>query len=391
MDFNSTTPLDIKVIEAIKEVCVNMWANPSSSYKSGQCVKETIDGSRQWVAKMINCDAEEIIFTSGGTEANNWVIYSSVEEFNKNIRKPEGFSIPHIITTNIEHDSIRLILEKLVMDGKIEVTFVSASKGFGFVSPKDVIDSIRPNTVLITIMLANNETGILQPVGEISQLLAVVNADHSRHKILFHTDAAQAIGKLQVDVKDLAVDYLTIVGHKFYGPRIGALYRKRNQPLHPIFFGGGQEGGFRPGTENTPMIAGLGVAAEIVFHNVALYEANMTSLRNYMEMKLTTEFEGLITINGVSSSIYGRLPNTISVTFNDARLKGQETLRLCKKLRASVGAACHSGQLKPSAVLIASGVEGNLALSTIRLSLGRESQISDVETAVVELKLAVLQ
>lgn len=247
MDFNSTTPIDSKVIEAVNQACINLWTNPSSSYATGCVVKKVINESRNQVAKMINCSVDEIIFTSGGTECNNWVIYSSVDEFNKGRSNVNTHSIPHIITTNIEHDSIRLILEKLMMDGKIEVTFVEVSKVNGFVLPEDIVNSIRPNTILITVMLANNETGILQPVSRIAKLLGAVHADRSWPKILFHTDAAQAIGKLKVDVNDLGVDYLTIVGHKFYGPRIGALYRKCQSPLHPIFFGGGQESGYRPG------------------------------------------------------------------------------------------------------------------------------------------------
>lgn len=247
MDFNSTTPMDTKVIEAVKEACVRLWTNPSSSYATGCVVKKYINESRNQVAKMINCCDDEIIFTSGGTEANNWVIYSAVSEFNKTGSYLNTPCVPHIISTNVEHDSIRLILEKLKSDEKIEVTFVEVSKETGFVSAEDIINSIRPNTVLITVMLANNETGIFQPVARIAELLVAVNENRSQSKIYFHTDAAQAIGKLKVDVNDLGVDYLTIVGHKFYAPRVGALYRKSESPLNPIFFGGGQENGYRPG------------------------------------------------------------------------------------------------------------------------------------------------
>lgn len=247
MDFNSTTPMDYKVVEAVKEACANLWSNPSSSYATGCDVKKVINESRKQVAKMINCEVDEIIFTSGGTESNNWVIYSSVVDFGKarSNLSPNSHCIPHIISTNVEHDSIRLILEKLMTYQKIEVTFVEVSKLTGFVSAEDVINSIRPNTVLISVMLANNETGILQPVAKIAELLVAVNKDRS--KIYLHTDAAQAIGKLKIDVDDLGVDYLTIVGHKFYAPRIGALYRRSSVPLQPIFFGGNQESGFRSG------------------------------------------------------------------------------------------------------------------------------------------------
>lgn len=250
MDFNSTTPMDCKVIHAVKESCEKLWTNPSSSYETGQEVKKAINESRNQVAKMINCRPEEIIFTSGGTEANNWVIYSSVNEFNKTKVHLSNQCRPHIISTNIEHDSIRLILEKLQAEDKIDVTFVAVSKVNGFVSDEDIIKAILPNTVLVTVMLANNETGIFQPVARIAELLVDVNRNRSWPKIYFHTDAAQAIGKQKIDVTDLRVDYLTIVGHKFYAPRIGALYRKSICPLHPIFFSGGQESGLRPGINN---------------------------------------------------------------------------------------------------------------------------------------------
>lgn len=247
MDFNSTTPMASEVIEAIKEACVNLWTNPSSAYQSGHDASVAIDESRNQLAEMIKCNADEIVFTSGGTEANNWVIYSSIDEFNKTKVNVDYESRPHIITSNVEHDSVRLILNKFIADEKIDVTFVPVSKVNGFVKAEDIIDAIRPQTVLITVMLANNETGILQPVGRIAELLLQLNKKRSWPKILLHTDAAQAIGKLPIDVNNLGVDYLTIVGHKFYGPRIGALYRRRTCPLHPIFFGGGQESGFRPG------------------------------------------------------------------------------------------------------------------------------------------------
>lgn len=249
MDFNSTTPMDPSVIEAVKNASLNLWANPSSSYETGVHVKNAINESRQQVAKLIKCGADEIVFTSGGTEANNWIIYSAVNEFHKSRTDVNNDCVPHIISTNIEHDSIRLILESLLSDQKIEVTFVEVSKETGSVSAKDVIDSIRPNTVLITVMLANNETGLFQPVAKIAELLVSCNENRLWPKIRLHTDAAQVIGKHKLNVAELGVDYLTIVGHKFHGPRIGALYRKRERPLHPIFFGGAQENNLRSGRE----------------------------------------------------------------------------------------------------------------------------------------------
>ncbi|XP_042312889.1 selenocysteine lyase isoform X2 [Sceloporus undulatus] len=307
MDYNATTPLAPEVIETVTEAMHEAWGNPSSSYTAGRRAKEIINDARESLAKMVGGRPQDIIFTSGGTEANNLVIHTAVMNFKEsNKERPVGpgedpkktsGTRPHLITSCIEHDSVRLPVEQLVKEHEAEATFVLVSKATGQVEVDDVVAAIRPNTCLVSIMLANNETGIIMPVSELSQQIQAVNRKRMTSglpRILVHTDAAQMIGKGQVDVQDLGVDYLTIVGHKFYAPRIGALYVRGpgvTTPLHPMLFGGGQERNFRPGTENTPMIAGLGKAAELVNKHCEAYEAHMRKVRDYLEDRLEAEFE----------------------------------------------------------------------------------------------------
>ncbi|CAG2174656.1 unnamed protein product [Oppiella nova] len=390
LDNNATTPLATEVLDAISASLATDWANPSSSYSEGIAVKDVIEKSKQSVAHMINADTtHEIIFTSGGTEANNWIINSSVKHFLENSTSDQK---PHIITTNIEHPSIREPLNRLTLEdsASIEMTFVSVSKKIGCVSADDILSAIRPNTCLITVMMANNETGVIQPIREIGVNLAKINVQRvttGLQKIGFHCDAAQAIGKCEVDVHDLHVDYLTI----FYGPRIGALYRRIDSPLLPVLFGGGQERTLRPGTENTPMIVGLAKASELVHKNLDKYNEHFASLQTYFETQLHKKFKDLVSIN-CQNSPSGRLPNTTSLAFHKPCLIGSKILALTPNLRASLGAACHSSQTKagnPSKVLIASGVSVELAQRTIRLSTGRDTTNDDIDKAIDELSHAV--
>lgn len=254
LDYNATTPLATEVLEVITEILKSSWGNPSSNYDEGKKAKLAIENSRENVAKMIGARESDIIFTSGGTEGNNLVIYSAIQYFHDNfsVHCENNFKrskfLPHIITTNIEHDSITLPLKNLSKKGIIEVTFVPVSTSTAAIEVEDVLKEIQPNTCLITVMLANNETGIIQPVSQLGKRLQQLNCQRN-FPILFHTDAAQAIGKIAVDVDYLHIDFLTIVGHKFYGPRIGALYfnSDKNNIIYPIFYGGGQEKGYRPG------------------------------------------------------------------------------------------------------------------------------------------------
>ncbi|XP_052493057.1 selenocysteine lyase isoform X1 [Budorcas taxicolor] len=404
MDYNATTPLEPEVIEAMTEAMREAWGNPSSSYPAGRKAKEIINTARENLAKMIGGQPQDVIFTSGGTESNNLVIQSMVKHFHKvhaangdtgGHPSPVDRALPHIITCTVEHDSIRLPLEHLGEERKAEVTFVPVSKVNGQVEAEDILAAVRPATCLVTIMLANNETGVVMPVPEISRRVRALNQQRAAGglpEVLVHTDAAQALGKQRVDVRDLGVDFLTIVGHKFYGPRIGALYVRglgEHTPLYPMLFGGGQERNFRPGTENTPMIAGLGKAAELVAENCDAYEAHMRGVRDYLEERLVAEFGERIHLNSQFPGAK-RLPNTCNFSIQGPQLQGRALLAQCQTLLASVGAACHSdlGD-RPSPVLLSCGIPVDVARNAIRLSVGRSSTRAEVDLVVQDLKQAV--
>jgi selenocysteine lyase len=287
LDYNATTPLAPEVLESIHDALANSWANPSSSHSLGMKAKSVVTTARHWVAEMVGGSDEDIIFTSGGTESNGLVYHSCIEHYHH--LYPKSDWLPHIVTTNLEHDSVLLTVQSLKSKGSIELTVVEASHGSGIITSANVVAALRPNTIAVSVMLANNETGVIQPVQEINEAVKQWEEINSSHHILLHTDAAQAIGKISVNVDELAVDYLTIVGHKFYGPRIGALYARKPgllAPIYPMLFGGGQERNFRPGTENTGMIAGLGKAAELVCKHIGDYYHHMETIRDYLEQQL---------------------------------------------------------------------------------------------------------
>lgn len=400
MDYNATTPLDSEVIQAITEALQEAWGNPSSTYVAGSKAKAIINQSRENVARMVGGKAEDIIFTSGGTEANNMVFHTAVEHFRRNCNAAEegtghgnGCSgLPHIITSNVEHDSVKLAAVHLQRQGKADVTFVPVSKVTARVEVEDIVAALRPNTCLISIMLANNETGVIMPVQEICRRVRSLNKQRQQLRVLLHTDAAQALGKIRVDAHELGVDYLTIVGHKFYAPRIGALYVNSpgmKTPLYPMLFGGGQERNFRPGTENTPMIAGLGKAAELVTCNLSEYESQMQRTKLYLEERLQAVFKDKIHFNShyPGSDI---LPNTCNVSILGPTLQGWRVLSNCKRLLASVGAACHSDSgNRPSHILLNCGVPSEVAANALRLSVGRGTTEADVDAVVADLRDAV--
>ena len=400
LDYNATTPLATEVQEVITTAMKEAWGNPSSCYLPGVKAKKLIDEARSNLAFMVGGRSTDIIFTSGGTEGNNWILQMAVKYFYEHRHSQTGKhgtgeqdskSVPHFITSNVEHDSIECVLKQFEKDGVAEVTYVPVSHKSGMVEVEDVISALRPNTIMITIMLANNESGIIQPVAEISEgMQRMPGQSLPSKRVLLHTDAAQALGKVPVDVTDLGVDFLTIVGHKFYAPRIGAVYicgPNVEIPVYPMLFGGGQERNFRPGTENTPMIAGLGKGAELVHKNISQYESHMRNMRDYLETKLLEEFGDAVHFNGKFSTSK-RLPNTCNVSFVKEGLEGHVVLSKVKALQASVGAACHA-QNKPSHILLAMGVPEKLARNALRLSVGRETTKADIDVVVQDLKEAV--
>ncbi|XP_028391991.1 selenocysteine lyase-like, partial [Dendronephthya gigantea] len=396
LDYNATTPLAPSVLQIINETLRDAWGNPSSSHVAGKKAKDVIKLARSRVGDMIGARVEDIIFTSGGTEANNIVFWSLVKHFKTCYHVNEATkSLPHIITSNIEHDSVSLAIDNLVKEGYCEKSVVGVTPSSGMVDVDRIIDEIRPNTCLVSIMMANNESGVIQPINEIVSRIRKLQVDRDRNnycKIFIHTDAAQAIGKIKVDVSELGVDYLTIVGHKFYAPRIGALFVRspsKETPLYPMLFGGGQERGFRPGTENTGMIAGLGEAAKLVVDNLNTYSAHMRKVRDYLETRLVKIFPDKIHFNGKFNSSE-RIPNTCNFSILGPGLQGFCILSRLKRTQVSLGAACHADQqFSPSRILLAMGIDKEIAGNALRVSVGRETSLDDIDIVLSDLEQAV--
>jgi len=319
MDYNATTPLAPTVVDIITNALTKGWGNPSSSHSAGLHALKIIQQARSNLTNMINGNNDkEIIFMSGGTEANNNVIFSAIEYFKGWRELYNEHKKPHIITSVIEHDSILNVLKHYKAQGVINVTYIDICPVLGHVNPQHVINAVTMTTVLVTIMMANNETGAIQPIQDICTLVKTFNfrvrIPQGLPLIHVHTDAAQAIGKIDVDVDKLGVDYLTIVGHKFYGPRIGALWVRSGAPIYPMLFGGGQERGQRSGTENTCMIAGLGEASRLVAENLQRYKEHYQKIGWYLKEELIKLFESKISFNMVSCH---SLPNTLNISLKD--------------------------------------------------------------------------
>ncbi|CAP23934.2 Protein CBG02613 [Caenorhabditis briggsae] len=314
LDNNATTPLDDRVKTAISDA-LDLWANPSSNNENALNAAKAILESRNHLAEMFHVKTEDVVFTSGGTESNNWVIEGAIRSVRKNGKKP------HVVTTNIEHPSIINPLQRRENDGEITVTYVSINPLTGFVTPESVLQAVTSDTCLVTVMLANNETGVLQPVSEICQLIRNKFKENSP---FLHSDVAQAAGKIPIDVKLLGVNAVTVVGHKFYGPRNGALiYSSKSARLPPMVLGGNQESGLRSGTENTPMIVGLGEAARIYNEGSSNIESVLTQNRDYFEELLVKRLRNSHLIHFLGSP---RLPNTSSVAFLDYPSHGCDLL-----------------------------------------------------------------
>jgi cysteine desulfurase len=359
LDYNATTPVAKPVQEEINSALKEKWGNPSSGHRLGQMAKSALEYARAQVASLLNADPTEILFTSGGTESNNTVIMGVCQAISGKGR--------HIITTRIEHPSLINPCLHLLEQGW-DVSSVKVNSQ-GIVDPLEIERALRPDTVLVSVMLANNETGAIQPVAVISQLAR-------ERGVLVHTDAAQAVGKIQVDVRHLGVDYLSIAGHKLYAPKgIGALYCRKGAPLGQLMFGAGQEQGIRPGTEPVPLAAGLGAACDFVARDIKTEAERQTGLREKLYAELSKRSHPIIRHGDPENT----LPNTLSVSF--VGKNGAEILAQAPEIMASTGAACHDRAIKVSHVLAAMGVSPEVAMGTIRLSLGRGTTESDIKIA----------
>ena len=358
LDHNATTPVDERVAKVMDRFFQADFGNPSSGYQYGREAKTALEYARKQAADAVGAEPEEIVFTSGGTESNNWVIRSLAENLNG-----KG----HIITSAVEHPSITNPCLHLMNKG-FDVTFAGVDENC-VVRIEDIEKAIRPDTFLISIMHANNETGAVQPIARIAKLA-------KKAGVLFHTDAAQSMGKIPVRVDELGVDLMSVAGHKLYAPKgAGLLYVRKGARLDPFMLGGGQENGARAGTENVAFAAALGAACELAVKDMDRQSERIGRLANLLFEFLEEKIEGVI-LNG---SPEFKLPNTLSVSFPG--VTGEEMLAAVPGVCASTGAACHDRAATISHVLAAMGVHKLQALGTVRLSLGRHSQQKDIEKA----------
>lgn len=369
MDHAATTAARPEVVEAMLPYFTESYGNPSSIYGLGSKNKEVIAGARQIIADSLHTDSQNIYFTAGGSESDNWALVATAEAYGKN----GG----HIITSKIEHHAILHTCDYLKTRG-FEITYVDVDEN-GIVDPKAVEAAIRPDTILISIMFANNEIGTIEPIKEIG---AVAKA----HNILFHTDAVQAYGQVPIDVDEMNIDMLSASGHKLNGPKgIGFLYIRKGVKIKSFIHGGAQERKRRAGTENVPGIVGLGKAAEIAVATMDERIKTETELRDYMIERISAEIP-YAKLNGDRTR---RLPNNVNFSFQF--IEGESMLIMLDMagICGSSGSACTSGSLDPSHVLLAIGLPHEIAHGSLRLTLGYENTKEDIDYVVDELKKIV--
>jgi cysteine desulfurase len=359
LDNNATTPVLPEVLEAMRPYFGERFGNASSIHHHGQETRAAVERARESVAALLGCRPAEVVFTSGGTEGDNLAIFGLV--------RPGD----HVISSTIEHHAVLNSCKHLQEKG-IDVTYAPVD-GRGLVDPDDVRRAFRPNTKLVTIMMANNETGVLQPVEEIGKICA--EAD-----VYFHTDAVQAASKVPIRVKQIGCDLLSISGHKFHAPQgVGALFVRKGTTLEPRFFGGSHERSRRAGTENVPGIVGLGKAAELAAHGLQTGEDHgIAALRDRLEAAILQHLEAA----GVNGKGAPRVPNTSNIYFD--YIEGEPLIIALdlKGLAVSTGAACSSGAIEPSHVLTAMGLRPDRARASIRFSLGKQNTAEDVDFAI---------
>jgi cysteine desulfurase len=362
LDHNATTPLLPEVVEAMLPYLREHFGNPSSSHVYGVRARRAVAHARDQVAALLGCDADEVMFTSGGTEANNLAIRGVCEALEHK---------SHVVTTVIEHPATARPCAWLEQHARRITRIGVDADGRARIEQADA--AIGGDTALVTLMHSNNETGVLQPVAELARLAHGAG-------VLVHTDAAQSLGKVRVRVHELDIDLLSVAGHKLYAPKgVGALYVKRGTPLVPFVLGASHEHGLRPGTENVASIVGLGAACEAVGRDLDQAAARMTALRDELWSRLEGAIPGLA-LNGHRAL---RLPNTLNVRFPGA--SGSAVLEGAPEIAASTGSACHAGHESASGVILAMGVPPTEALGSVRLTLGRSTTVDDVALAAEAL------
>ncbi|HSL17664.1 MAG TPA: cysteine desulfurase family protein [Methylomirabilota bacterium] len=357
LDYNATTPTDPRVAEAMAPFLTGFYGNPSSGHRAGREAKAAVERARGQVAACLGGAADEIVFTSGGSESDNLALRGAVAA------RGGG----HVVTSAVEHPAVLETALAMEMEGLIRLTVVGVDDR-GRVDPAEVEAALADDTALVSIMLANNEVGTLEPVAEIARRCR-------RRGVLVHTDAAQAVGKIPVDVASLGVDMLTVAGHKLYAPKgVGALYLRSGVTIEPLIRGAGHERRLRAGTENILEIVGLGAACELVRAEIADEGPRLAALRDRLRDRLAAGVPGLVE-HGAGAD---RLPNTLSVGLPDVHA-GELLATVGDRLAASAGAACHGLTVQVSHVLAAMGVPTEVALGTFRLSVGRFTTETEVD------------
>jgi cysteine desulfurase len=360
LDYNASTPVDPRVAAAMWPYIESRHGNPSSIHPFGRALKEAIDRARSQVASLLEASPEESYFNSGASESNNTVLKGVAFSF-----REKG---NHIITTSIEHPSILNACGFLEKQG-IHVTYLPVDR-YAMVDPEAVRRAITPRTILISVMHANNEVGTVQPVRDCSRIAR-------EHGILFHTDAAQSVGKIPVSVQQLGVDLMSVAGHKFYAPKgVGVLFKKTGVEIEPLIHGAGQEMNLRSGTQNAAYCVAIGKAAELAAEDFASHADAVRLLRDEFQQILVSKLSGKIVVNGHPEH---RLPNTLHVSFRG--ITGVDLLSRIPDLATSTGAACHSGQVYLSATLKAIGIDPELGAGSVRFSLGRFTTRDEIQAA----------
>ncbi len=371
LDHNATTPVDPAVLDAMLPFFSADFGNASSIHAFGQRARSAVETAREQVAALLNARPQEVVFTSGGTESDNHAIFGVVNA--------ASGAAKHIITSSIEHEAVLNTCQALEKLG-IAVTYLPVDRD-GLISLDDLRKAIRPETILITVMHANNELGTVQPLEEIGRIAA--DAD-----VYFHTDAVQSTGKLSIDVKSLQLDLLSLSGHKLYAPKgIGALFIKGGTRLRQFLFGGHHQRGFRPGTENVAGIVGLGKAAELARLSLSPDSQRISTLRDRLERGLLSR----IPDSRANAANAPRTPNTSNITFPGIEGEALIIALDLKGLACSTGAACSSGAVEPSHVLTAIGLPASEARACIRFSLGRHTTEAEIDAALEFVPAAVAQ
>lgn len=369
LDYNATTPVDPRVLEVMIPYMKDMYGNPSSVHSFGGDSKAALDDAREQVAELIGARQRDIYFTTGGSESNNFAIKGIAYQL-----KDKG---RHLITTQVEHASVLETFKYLESEG-YKVIYLPIDRD-GMLDLDELRDVICEDTILVSIIYANNETGVIFPLDQISEIT-------KEQGVLLHTDAVQAVGKIEINLKELPVDLLSLSSHKLYGPKgAGALYMRKGVDLSPLIHGGGQERGKRSGTENVPAIAGFGKAAELIMDDIEAENNRLSALRDKLHKKITNSIDG-VSLNG---HLENRLSNTLNLNFDNTEGESLVMNLDIEGVAVSTGSACSEGNVDPSHVLLAMGLTKEQAISSLRFSFGRFSKESDIDLVLDKLPAIV--